>query len=203
MSLNARGRRTRDALLQATRDLLEEQGFEALTMASVAERAGVSRRAIYLHFASRGDLIAALFDFVSESEGLSQSLQAVWESPDAEAALDAWARHVAGFHARVLAISSAVEHVRRSDSDASAHRDRYLREQLDACARVADWLQREGQLANQWTVETARDMIWGLLAVDLLQRLLIEQSWPEERLSRYISLLLKATFVRSHSFAEG
>src|SRR5690242_17802927 len=47
---NVRGRRTRAALLAATREVLEEGGFEELTMTAVAERAGVTRRAIYLHF---------------------------------------------------------------------------------------------------------------------------------------------------------
>ncbi len=41
---NARSRRTRAALLASARSLLEEEGFEALTMAAVAERAGVTRR---------------------------------------------------------------------------------------------------------------------------------------------------------------
>src|SRR5688572_23279920 len=50
---NSRSRRTRSALLSAARDLLEEGGAEALTMSSVAERAGVTRRAVYLHFGVR------------------------------------------------------------------------------------------------------------------------------------------------------
>jgi len=62
---NARSRRTRAALLAATRQLIEEAGFEAATMAAVADRAGVSRRAVYLHFGSRPELMTALFDYVS------------------------------------------------------------------------------------------------------------------------------------------
>jgi AcrR family transcriptional regulator len=80
---NARSRRTRAALLAATRALLEEQGTEALTMAAVAERAGVSRRAVYLHFASRTELLTALFGYVSDQEGLAASLEQVWQAPDA------------------------------------------------------------------------------------------------------------------------
>jgi AcrR family transcriptional regulator len=38
-------------------------------MAAVADRAGVSRRAVYLHYASRAELVTALFDYVSEQEG--------------------------------------------------------------------------------------------------------------------------------------
>src|SRR6266508_4051502 len=84
---NARSRRTRAALLAATRALLEEQGAESLTMAAVAERAGVSRRAVYLHFASRAELLTELFGYVSELEGLASSLEPVWAASDAAAAL--------------------------------------------------------------------------------------------------------------------
>src|ERR671938_750184 len=94
---NARGRRTRLALLAAARSVLEERGFPELTMAAVAERAGVTRRAVYLHFGSRSELVGALFDYVAETEGLQRSLQRVWDAPDAAAALDEWAEHVARY----------------------------------------------------------------------------------------------------------
>lgn len=58
---NARSRRSRAALLDATRELITEGGFDALTMAAAADRAGVSRRAVYLHFATRAELVTALF----------------------------------------------------------------------------------------------------------------------------------------------
>ena len=64
---NARSRRTSGALLHATRDLIDEQGFEALTMAAVAERAGVSRRAVYLHFSTRTELVTALYRSLGHS----------------------------------------------------------------------------------------------------------------------------------------
>src|SRR5215211_1218633 len=112
---NARSRRTRTALLAATRALLEERGTESLTMAAVAERAGVSRRAVYLHFASRTELLTELFGYVSEQEGLTASLQPVWQAPDAAAALAEWAAHLARFHPRVLAVARAIQRVRRVD----------------------------------------------------------------------------------------
>src|SRR5262249_48073780 len=61
---NARSRRTKTALLDAARAVIEAAGFGALTMARVAEQAGVTRRAAYLHFPSRTDLVTALFDHV-------------------------------------------------------------------------------------------------------------------------------------------
>ena len=58
---NARSRRTRLALLAAARTLVEREGVPAVTMASVAEHAGVTRRAVYLHFSTRAELVTALY----------------------------------------------------------------------------------------------------------------------------------------------
>lgn len=192
---NARSRTTRAALLAAARSLLEEDGFEALTMAAVAERAGVTRRAVYLHFASRTELVAALFDFVSESEGLAASLGAVWNAPDAVAGLEEWAAHLARFHPQVLAVTRAAERLHRADPDAAQHRERYMREQLAACRRLASWIEREGRLAPHWTAETAADMLFALISTDLLERLLRERRWSRRRLARHLALLLRSTFV--------
>jgi AcrR family transcriptional regulator len=192
---NARSRRTRAALLAATRALLEEHGFGGLTMAAVAERAGVTRRAVYLHFPSRADLIAALFDFVTESEGLSESTRPVWEAPDAVTALEEWARHVARFHPQVRAVTRAFEQVQGTDPDAAAHRTRYLNEQLEACRRLIQGLHDERQLAPGWTVENASAMLWSLISTDLLERLLDEQGWTPDRFARSYALLLRSAFV--------
>src|ERR671939_1917471 len=95
---NARSRRTRVALLAAARAVLEEHGFPQLTMAAVAERAGVTRRAVYLHFGSRSELVGALFDYVAETESLQASLEHVRAASSSLSALDAWARHEATYH---------------------------------------------------------------------------------------------------------
>jgi AcrR family transcriptional regulator len=192
---NARSRRTRAALLAATRALLEDDGFAGLTMAAVAERAGVTRRAIYLHFPSRADLIAALFEYVTESEGLSESTRPVWEASDAVTALDEWAGHVARFHPKVRAVTRAFEQVQRTDPDAAGHRARYLEEQLQACRQLIRWLDQDGRLAPGWTIETASAMLWSLISTDILDRLIDEQGWAPKRFATNYALLLRSAFV--------
>jgi AcrR family transcriptional regulator len=192
---NARGRRTREALLVAARALLEEQGFEALTMAAVAERAGVTRRAVYLHFGSRSELVGALFPHVAEAEGLEESLRPVRNAPDAVAALDAWARHLARYHPRVLAVDRAVERVRRFDSDAARHRERARQAQYGTCRWLAAGLETERRLAPPWTVETAADMLLALVSSDLIEALLDERGWSRDQLAEHLAALFRAAFV--------
>ncbi|WP_051425762.1 TetR/AcrR family transcriptional regulator [Jiangella gansuensis] len=192
---NARSRRTRHALLVATRELIEQDGLPALTMTSAAERAGVSRRAAYLHFGSRNELIIALYRHLGETERLGESLQAVWDAPDAVSALTEWAAHIARAHPRILSVSRAVETARHDDPGAAAMWQFTMDNWLRGCTRLAEWLERDGVLHPAWTVDAARDMIWSLMSWDLLERLTIDRTWTTDEFAGRYSALLTATFV--------
>src|SRR5271156_233978 len=58
----ARSARTRGALLMAARELFAENGFAATGREEIAERAGVTRGALYHHFASKTDVAAAVVE---------------------------------------------------------------------------------------------------------------------------------------------
>lgn len=192
---NARSRRTSAALLAATRELLEEQGFEALTMAAVAARAGVSRRAVYLHFSSRAELVTALFGYLGQTEDIAGSLRRVWQAPDATAALEEWARHLARIHPRLLAVARAADRVRRSDPDAAAFWNHSMSNWHAGCRRLVAWLDQEGRLAPPWTPDTAADILWALMSFDVLEGLLVDRRWSPQRYAEHLALLFRNTFV--------
>jgi AcrR family transcriptional regulator len=192
---NARSRRTRAALLASARAILEEQGFEALTMTAVAARASVTRRSAYLHFPSRAALVSALFDHIADVDHLDDSLARVWAAPDAVGALRAWAAHLARYHPRLLAVDRAIERVRHLDADAAAHRDRVVAAQLANCRRLAGWLNREGRLAAPWTVGSASDMLFGLVSSDMIEALTVDRGWSQARLARHLAVMFESTFV--------
>src|SRR4029450_13351859 len=62
---------TRRRILQATWELLEQQGA-GVRLVDVADRAGVTRQAVYLHFGDRSGLLVALVDFIDVSLGAVQ-----------------------------------------------------------------------------------------------------------------------------------
>lgn len=63
-----RGRRRRDALLDAGIELLTEGGFAAVSHRAVAERAGLPLAATTYYFRSRDDLIAAAFELMVDRD---------------------------------------------------------------------------------------------------------------------------------------
>ncbi len=52
----------RDELLDAAEGLLQDQGAQALTLAAVAERAGVSKGGLLYHFASKDALVKGMIE---------------------------------------------------------------------------------------------------------------------------------------------
>jgi AcrR family transcriptional regulator len=77
---------TRERLLAAARQVIEEGGYGAATVAVIAERAGVASGTLYRHFASKEELFVELFRAVCDRE--VAAMQA------AAAAMPAGASHV-------------------------------------------------------------------------------------------------------------
>lgn len=59
---NVRVRRTKKLLREALIELIEEQGFEALTVGAITERAMVSRAAFYRNYQDKYDLVEQIFE---------------------------------------------------------------------------------------------------------------------------------------------
>lgn len=59
---------TRERLLLAARELIEEGGYGAASVLAIAERAGVAAGTLYRHFASKEELFVEVFRAVCERE---------------------------------------------------------------------------------------------------------------------------------------
>jgi AcrR family transcriptional regulator len=198
---NQRSRDTRAAILDAAWRLLEQEGGAAPSMSAVAEAAGVSRRGLYLHFTSRGQLFVELLDHIDESLDLEASARPVIEAPNAVAALDAFARHVADYHSQLIGIMRAVDRLRSDDPDAQALWRRAMRNWYGACEVLTAALASQGTLAEPWTPETAADLLWALMSVELVDDLTRDRGWSTDELTERLALLIRRTLVRDEPHA--
>lgn len=132
---------------------------------------------------------------MAAEEGLPESLQRVWDAPDAVSALDEWAAHLARYHARLVSVDRALQRVWRLDPDAGAHRRRVVAEQLSGTRRPVRQLADEGALSEAWTIESAADMLLALISSDMIEALLVDRRWSRRRLAEHLALLFRATFV--------
>jgi AcrR family transcriptional regulator len=74
---------TRERLLHAARELIEEGGYGAASVLAIAERAGVAAGTLYRHFASKEELFVEVFRSVCEREEHAMRTAADQLPPDA------------------------------------------------------------------------------------------------------------------------
>jgi AcrR family transcriptional regulator len=85
----ARAEAEAGSLVEAARAVLGRDGAAGLTVSEVLAEAGLSTRAFYRHFASKDELLLALFD--ADNEAVRARLDAaIAAAPDPLAALRAW-----------------------------------------------------------------------------------------------------------------
>lgn len=82
---NLRVRRTQKLLREALIDLIDERGFEALTIGEITERAMVSRAAFYRNYQDKYDLVEKIFDEAMDNlmqalhdQGPGEQFHALW-----------------------------------------------------------------------------------------------------------------------------
>jgi AcrR family transcriptional regulator len=74
---------TRDRLLAAARELIEEGGYGGASVLAIANRAGVAAGTLYRHFASKEELFVEVFRSVCERE--ERAMRAAADRLDADA----------------------------------------------------------------------------------------------------------------------
>ncbi|HEY1738436.1 MAG TPA: TetR family transcriptional regulator [Acidimicrobiia bacterium] len=147
----ARGRRTRDALLDATVELVSERGFHAVGIAEIGAAAGVSGAAIYRHYRNKNELLVAVFERVVDE--LLDGARAVLAEPG----LDPAARLAALIDAHVTFALAQRRVIAIYDQEAHnlppEHRRRVRRQQG---AYAALWVDALGAFRSDWTAAECR-----------------------------------------------
>ncbi|MHB8658644.1 MAG: TetR/AcrR family transcriptional regulator [Solirubrobacteraceae bacterium] len=92
---------TRDRLLRSARELIEDGGYGAATVAAIAERAGVAAGTLYRHFSSKEELFVEVFRSVCDREVAAMAAAAARAGKDA-ARLDRLVVVLATFARRAL-----------------------------------------------------------------------------------------------------
>jgi AcrR family transcriptional regulator len=156
------GLATRQRLLAAARELIEDGGYASASVVAIAERAGVASGTLYRHFTSKEDLFVDVFRSVCSHE--ERAMVAAAESLPAgaaaverlEAVLTTFARRA--LQNRRLAWALLAEPVdRRVDAERLAYRERYAsRVAAELTAAVA-----AGEIPAQDVAFTAAALVGG------------------------------------------
>ncbi|MGH9891146.1 MAG: TetR/AcrR family transcriptional regulator [bacterium] len=186
---------TRRRILQATWQLIEERG-SAMSLGDVAERAEVSRQAIYLHFKDRAGLLIALVRYMDEVLAVEELAAPVFEAPTAEEAL----RRLMHLHSVLMPKIDSVARVLEAAQDqgealAAAWRDR-MANRKQAHLAIVRRNAEEGRLSEGWTVEAAADLLDTLTKPGPWRELIQESGWTADQYEDRITQLLGASLLR-------
>src|SRR4051812_48057242 len=105
----------RPAILNAARQLLESNGGR-ISLDEVAKVAGVSRQAIYLHFANRAELVLGVADQARSDAGLGRLAAESAAARTPGELLLRFVRVMAGFHQQTAGAQLAIEGLCRIDA---------------------------------------------------------------------------------------
>jgi AcrR family transcriptional regulator len=183
MSKSDQSLETRSRLLEVSRDLFAEQGYEGTGVAEICEAAGVSKGAFYHHFQSKGTVLETIFqDWLASLEpALEQWRDEDRPVPDVLLSAAASARPVfAGSdRARRLLLELWSQTARDADL-ASVAREPYQRYQ-DELKTLLDRGVREGSLRRHDTGNAARILV--SLAVGALLQSLLDRASSRLRIA--------------------
>jgi AcrR family transcriptional regulator len=186
---------TRTRILEMTVQTLEEHGGRGVRMGDIAKAAGISRQAVYLHFASRAELLVAatrhLDEVLDVNRRLAPSRAASTGVKRLELYIEAWGRYIPEIYGVAKALLLAKD---TDDAAAAAWNDRMLA-MRDGCHAAIEALHADGNLAPEWTPEAATDTLWTMLLVPNWENLTLECGWTTQQYVRWMKALAKRTFV--------
>jgi AcrR family transcriptional regulator len=136
---------TRERIVKTVYDLLADGVFHELTMEQVAERAGISRAALYQHFESRLALVDAICDMFAVNPSLLAVRKAV-TTDDFEGAIERVIENAVGFWSSEQAVLDQLYGVVAIDPSARALVDRQRADRRQEMETFARRLRRAGQL---------------------------------------------------------
>lgn len=171
---------TRERILAAAWKIIDEKGEAAATMKAVAKLTGVSRQAVYLHFADRSHLLSSVSDYLDEKMGLGGWMKEVEAMDDGHAMI----RRVAETRAqRSQVLASLVRSIEadrfRDEAAAGAWRRRHLMNVAWVETVIVRKLVAEGRMHESWDAHQAASLLVLLFSFRTWDDLTQASEWPE------------------------
>jgi len=186
---------TRTRILESTVRTLEDSGGHGVRMGDIAKETGISRQAVYLHFASRTDLLIAATRFLDEKldveRRLAPSRAATTGVERLRLYIECWGNYIPDIYGVAKALMMAHD---TDEAAAAAWQNRMLA-MRDGCRAAIDALHTDGTLAAGWTRPKATDALWTMLLVPNWENLTMACGWSNKEYIRRMQDIAERAFV--------
>jgi AcrR family transcriptional regulator len=194
--------RTRHAILEAARRVLDQRGYAAMTMQAVAEEAGVALDTVYASVGRKPVLVALLIE--TAISGTDQAIPAeqrdyvvqIRAAKSAREKLAIYAQAVVSIQPRLAPVVSAIHGVASSEPELAKLWKSIARRRARNMRLFAEDLGATGELRDELSLDEVRDVLWATNSPEFFLLLVDERGWSSDAFARWLAdawarLLLK------------
>lgn len=174
---------------------MEERHGQGVRVSDIAEAAGVSRQAVYLHFPSRADLLIAATRHADEMHGAAERLEQLSRATGGLQALEAYIDFWGNYIPEIYGLASALLAIRDTDEAAEAAWQDRMAALRQGCACAIELLACDGLLAPEWSVDEGIDLLWSLSSIRVWEALVLECGRPPSDYVDWMHTIARRTFV--------
>jgi len=164
-------------------------------MTDIAREAGISRQAVYLHFATRAELLIAATQHLDRLKGADARLEPSRAAASGVARLDAyieaWGRYIPEIHG----VARALLAMKDTDEAAARAWDDRMGAMRQGCEAAILALDRDGKLSADHAPDEATDILWTMLSVRNWEQLTMECGWTQARYIKTLKVVARQVFV--------
>ena len=191
----AQAEKTKKRVLEKAKKLFKKEGFDRVTIASLAKEAKVSVPTIYSVFKSKRGVLQALIDGALPERDFAFLVESVHEErcPRERLNLSAKiARQIYDAEKELVDILRSASMVAPELKELEQEREkrRYDR-QGDSIKKM----KTEGSLAKGLSLAKARDVFWAVTGRDMYRLLVIERAWTSEQYEDWLAKTLPSLLM--------
>lgn len=184
---------TRQRILDATVALLEAGNPGAVRMADIAKSAGITRQAVYLHFANRTELLVATVQYIDKVYDVDALLAPSRDTNKGLERLDSFIDAWGSYLPRVYPIVKSLLLVYETDEAAAAAWDDRRQAIRQGCEAAVKALHKD-KLLNQ-SPKDATDTLWGLTCVELWEFWVRQAGWSHAKCIAQMKQIARAAIT--------
>lgn len=186
---------TKTRILEAAWRLLEQGHGREISMGSIAKACGISRQAVYLHFASRTELVIATSQYVDQQKGLDERLKRLETANSGiellEICVEVWGNYIP----EIYALAKALMRTRETDDASAAAWKNNMGCLHEVCQDIINTLDQEDTLTSAWDKKDATEILYTLLSINNWEQLTKESGYTTEQYITKMTTLTKLTLI--------
>jgi AcrR family transcriptional regulator len=178
---------TRRRIIEATRRLLQSEGYAGMTIEAIAQRAEVSAQSVYSIFKSKTGILIELLDQAAFGPNYEEAVRKALSASDPESRLRLAApiaRQIHDAQSATFDLMRGAGVVAPELAKLEQQREsvRYERQE-----KMIISLRNAGRLQPGLDLGTARDIFWMLTGRDVYRMLVRERGWPSQKYQDWLA----------------